>query len=835
MAGTGSRASGGRWAWLVLAMLALACFDVDAARKIKPGQERALKPDEGLLLVAVDSNASIQRLRFRREDAMLGGGSLASIEEGRTFQLYAVEAGRYRWSHLTVFSSWAWSGGFDLSEDDEFRFEVVAGKVNYPGDIVYRSTGYFQAHARMVNRALPALDWLEAEHPALASLPFDYNGHYPDPFPAFYREAVSTHGTTAGGAAPELPAAAALPLDPALLWQPDAIDGVSLSPDGRLLAQSLRKDADDDRRNLLLFDVETGQTELLLASEVRFSYLRWESDRILLAGNALPFGPRLFAFHVGEPGPDGRRGMRRVDGPDAGRIVDLLPSEPGVVLWEKLDSRGGLVVHPLSLQDEQSVRQFARIRVSERLNSSVKQDISWFADGYGRLRAAYARDTDDNVVLVHGSEGTYRSVLQYQPDAGFELDQLSFDGDLLYGFTEEGRAQREFVEFDPALPGVTRTIHRKPGIDLVGAVYGEDRTPIGATYYEGGRLVTDYFDDADRVVATTVRNTFPDRNVATVARSQDAQRRVLMVDGSDQPAGLYLLDSANNTAEPVGEMAPQLSGHDFAPSRVLQVRTDDGMEIEAFLTMPRGFERPPLVVMPHGGPVGIRDVLHFNPEVQFVAALGYAVLQVNFRGSEGYGTAFREAAHGNYGARIEDDIEAAIESALAAEDLDGSRMCAVGSSYGGYSGMVLALRRPDRFRCVVSISGVSDLALFFTASDSGRIPEVRERLEKLIGNPAVPAELAGMQARSPLYAYRDLHTPLMLVHGDEDARVDYEHTRRLSRLLGLDGRPPVVLSLEDVGHNLGEIEDTVRVWTSVAGFLARHLPPTPGTAGAPAR
>src|SRR5690554_1497508 len=216
--------------------------------------------------------------------------------------------------------------------------------------------------------------------------------------------------------------------------------------------------------------------------------------------------------------------------------------------------------------------------------------------------------------------------------------------------------------------------------------------------------------------------------VNTVERSQDGQVMILWADAGDQPPRLYHLDVARRKASLVGSSQPWLEGWTFAPTEVVAFRAGDGLEMEAFLTIPHGDVDRPLVVLPHGGPIGIADTLHFDPEVQFIASLGYAVLRVNFRGSAGYGRAFREAGHGNLGTLIEDDIDAAIRHVLERYSLDAERMCVVGSSYGGYSALVAAVRWPERFRCVVSIAGVSDRALMFTASDSGRSSEGRRVL-----------------------------------------------------------------------------------------------------------
>jgi dienelactone hydrolase len=822
-ASTGARRRWTLWRAGLALLLCLLAMDASALRKVDPGEEPKLGPDEGLLVISVDSDSVVSSMRFDKVGSVWNGGLLRSIREGRTTRMYVVPAGRYHWAKVTLFDSWTWSSSIDLSDDDEFAFEVKPAQITYGGDLVYRSTGFLRASLRLSNRALPIIDWLQAEHPALyARLPFAYSGYYPDPFPAFFRDAQTALGTPAANldAGRTGPDPVPLPLPPRLLWKPVRVQDVALSPDGQLVAEAVQEAP--DKWALDLIDLAAGTGQRLSTSDLPITNIRWESDRILLTTTGSPIGDWLHAFHIGELA--GRaRGVRRVAGPFGGRMVDLLPDLPGVVLYQRLDSDGDTVVHRLWLDSDDTVRQFERARTRDRLNHGVERDLGWFADGHGVLRAAFARRGEEDVVLMHGAHGQFREVMRYQASSGFQPMQLSYEGDVFYGFTDEGRGQRDLVAFDLATGKVARTIYSKPGVDLVSVLFDERRHPIGATYYQAGRLVSDYFDEPDQHLGSLLRQAFPGRTVAAVQRSRDASKMLLWVDGSDLPPQLYLLDVARGRAELLDETVPELAGRTFSKAQVLKVQGSDGLPVEAFLTVPPGQGKRPLVVMPHGGPIGVSDDLHFNRDVQFLASLGYAVLQVNFRGSEGYGKAFREAGHRNYGTLIEDDIDAAINAAVASHPLDATRMCALGTSYGGYSAMVSTIRWPQRFRCAVSIAGVSDRALFFTASDSGRDAATRKEMERIMGNPTIAAELAEMQATSPLYRYRDLQVPVMLVHGGEDARVDYEHTRRLERMLNLAGRPPVVMEFPKEGHGLDELDNIESAWKGIAGFLRQHL------------
>lgn len=224
-------------------------------------------------------------------------------------------------------------------------------------------------------------------------------------------------------------------------------------------------------------------------------------------------------------------------------------------------------------------------------------------------------------------------------------------------------------------------------------------------------------------------------------------------------------------------------------------------------------------------------MIEFDPAVQLFASLGYAVLQVNFRGSDGYGSAFRDAGRHHYGNLIEDDIDATTRTVLKDFPIDSDRLCVVGASYGGFSALVSAIRWPKRFRCAVSIAGVTDQLLLFSASDSSQTDHGMQALIKAVGDPATDSD--SMRAYAPLYRYRELTVPVMLVHGTADARVDYEHSRRLVRMLNFAGHPPVMLSLVGEGHGGFSSKDEIALWKGVAGFLRANLDAHPASVAAP--
>ena len=802
---------------LLLFLLAVPELAFAELREVAPGEQVRLSEDAGLLLVAVDTDTPLQTVRIKRNGTLFDAESLKGVSKGRTTRLYVATAGTYRWDSVRDAET-----RYKIGDDDEYFFKVEPGALNYPGDLVYRPIDRFNVMVHVANRGLLAMDWLTERYADVSQrYEFRYMGHYPDPFPAFYHDQVDA--AVAGRASSPQAADTRLPISVDQLWKPSDPELISINPAGDLVATvNKERRGGDTVWALRMTDLTNEHSVLVLKSEVEVSRIDWSGSRaVVISCSEAGSLDQLFILQVVDEGA--QRRYERLHVPMKGLLVDVLPREPNYILFASvyLDASGfGMQVHRLDISTQRELDRF-RFSRSTALDRGVGNDWAWYADAKGQLRAAIAYK-EDSLVLMHGGYGKYREVMSLDDSEAFSPLALSADGNLLYGWTEKDREQRDLVELDPGTGKIGRTLFSLPGVDVQDALFDGKRNLIGATYYEDGLLVSEYFDAASKRLQAQLQQAFPGKTVRILDRDSASEQFLLVVGSSDQPSDIYHFDAGARRASLLQHTRPWLSGHAFVPSHVVRAASRDGFPIEAYLTLPKTAQRlAPLVVLSHGGPIGVRDVRYFDPEVQFLASLGYAVLQVNFRGSEGYGRQFREAGKRSYGTLIEDDVDAALAATLAAHPVDPERMCTMGSSYGGYSALVSAIRWPTRFRCVVSISGVSDRILFFTASDSGRSKEGREMLEDAIGDPH--ADAASMRTHSPLYRFRELTTPVMLAHGTDDFRVDYEHTRRMVRMLEGAGRPPALITLEGEGHSVEGEANRRKLWEGVAAFLRMHL------------
>jgi dipeptidyl aminopeptidase/acylaminoacyl peptidase len=232
----------------------------------------------------------------------------------------------------------------------------------------------------------------------------------------------------------------------------------------------------------------------------------------------------------------------------------------------------------------------------------------------------------------------------------------------------------------------------------------------------------------------------------------------------------------------------------------------------------------PLVIMPHGGP-WVRDVWGYNPMVQLLANRGYAVLQMNYRGSTGYGDELYQQARREIGGKIQDDIEDATRWAIAAGVADPKRVAIMGGSYGGYSALFGLGRNPELYRCGISIAGVTDWPAIYEDSDVAESKSATRYWREQIGDPAKDKDLARLRAVSPVYFADKITAPVLIIQGKDDPRVPQDQAKRMIAALEKEGRKPESLFLGGIGHSHGQPKDRVKIYNQVVAFLERNLGP----------
>jgi dienelactone hydrolase len=311
---------------------------------------------------------------------------------------------------------------------------------------------------------------------------------------------------------------------------------------------------------------------------------------------------------------------------------------------------------------------------------------------------------------------------------------------------------------------------------------------------------------------------YGDQTLSVMSRSVDGKDMILRASSDTNPGSIFIFDTEAKRAEFFWANRSWMDPNQMRPMQIDEVISKDGFSIPVRLTLPATDEPAPLIVNPHGGPHGISDDWAFNYETQLLASRGYAVLQVNFRGSGGFGKKFEDAGHMEWGGKMIEDLAEAARWAMSRDDVDQERVCAYGGSYGAYASYMLAVREPEMLRCVIGYVGVYDLNIMYSTGDIPKSWGGAGYLERVIGR-----EKAALDEFSPTtHAARIKATP-MLIHGEDDIRAPIDHAYAMRDALEEVGKDPKWLKIDDSGHGAGSLENRLELYESLLGFLDSNL------------
>jgi dipeptidyl aminopeptidase/acylaminoacyl peptidase len=459
---------------------------------------------------------------------------------------------------------------------------------------------------------------------------------------------------------------------------------------------------------------------------------------------------------------------------------------------------------------------------------------SWFADANGVIRVGV--DYDENRARIYYRATPEAALARAETHRdlrdGSAIDTIRFVTNTDHGVIVTNAETGRFAVYDYDFATDTRgaVIFEHPDVDVTAAIYSPEGAVDGVAF-EDDQPRVHWLNPAMAQLQAMIDRTFAGKTNTILNRSRDGNRVLIFSSAADDPGTYYVFDRAARRMEVFGSPYNGLVGHDFAPVRPVAYRDRAGLTIHAYLTLPPGRSARglPLVVLPHGGPF-LRDSWVFDPQVQFLASRGYAVLQPNFRGSTGYGRDFVQSGYGQYGGAMIDDMEDGIDW-LAGEGIaDRTRVCIMGSSYGGYAAIWGAMRSPLRYRCAISFAGPTDLRAMLRYDSNSFIPRryVREFRQRLQGE-----ERVDLDAVAPARHPELLHVPLLLAHGGRDPIVPPEQSRRLVEALQRVHAPVESVVYPKSGHGFSDAGEAADFYRRVEAFLAAHNPATAPPAAAP--
>jgi acylaminoacyl-peptidase len=470
------------------------------------------------------------------------------------------------------------------------------------------------------------------------------------------------------------------------------------------------------------------------------------------------------------------------------------------------------------------------IRSGERrLVYENRDEISSFLldSRLGLRLATTTRNKGGGVAILKWSGAAFEEILSIGPDDALNTypSHLNRAGDAWYLSSSIDRDKTVVLRVDWAT-GAETLIASHDKVDITGTMTDartEEVTAAYADYVRGEWMAID--PTVGRDLATLKREL--DATVRVSSQSDDDTLWVVAADRPDRPLAWHLFDRASGKLTFLFSARPKLEGAKLAPMHGLVIRARDGLELVSYLTLPaseRG-ERPaqplPMVLDVHGGPWA-RDGWHYNREIQWLANRGYAVLQVNYRGSTGFGKAFTNAGDREWAGKMHDDLIDAVNWAIAERIADPARIAIAGASYGGYASFVGATFTPDVFCCSVPVVGVTNLETML-ANPPPYWASFYEQECRRIGDPRTDEGRALLQSRSPLHRAGAITKPMLIGHGANDVRCKVAESDQIVAAMTAKGISAIYVVYPDEGHGFARPENDLAFKAIMEAFLARHL------------
>ena len=621
-------------------------------------------------------------------------------------------------------------------------------------------------------------------------------------------------------------------------------DELSLSPDGKHLAASVRNR--QGKRSMVIFALPsmTPTYGLQFAGEEAVAEFNWVSNERVIVAVGWQESPterpgrtgELFAVNI-----DGKQASYLFGYQGSGTIGTLIrPGNEAVRGFADFvsdiegDPEHALVTMSTATTSTYRGRYFSgdyatlyRINVftgrrTEVARAPTRQVQGYYtsAAGVPRLFVGTGEESSDSLIFWRTSTGQWQPVPL--PVKGTSVRRLSRDGTRGYFITEPKPDQRCLIEMTLPEQGEPqqKPLLCKPPNEARRFFFDRDGRPYGYRDSDRGRLQLLGDPPLEGRVLLSLEEQFPEQIVSLASRSRDGNKLMYFVHSDRNSGEYYLYDRATGQAAFFEATRTWLDPERLSPMKSYRYKARDGLEIDAYVTVPKGREAKnlPMVVMPHGGPIGIADGWGFDQEAQFLASRGYAVLQMNFRGSGGRGETFERLGYGEWGGKMIDDITDGARWAVQQGFADPKRLCISGASYGGYAALMSAVREPELYRCAVGFAGVYDLNRQILDTDGSEY-----RSSRLFFDEAIGKTKEARAAQSPVTHIDRLKAAVMIVHGKDDIRVPVNQAEILRD--ALDDRKIAYewMIKRNEGHGFSDEKNVVEFYERLAAFLDKHI------------
>lgn len=618
----------------------------------------------------------------------------------------------------------------------------------------------------------------------------------------------------------------------------------TLSPDGRRLAYIAN---DGDTSALYILDIDSGDRNGIGVDEIRPHELIWANNDylVMIASQADRFA------RFGSRNPVDMSAAFSVEATNPGNVVQLMrgdrqihPQSLSLGNVVGIDRRNGDVMIPAYEAPRQSGVSSSRgsdaiqnprntLWRVEPDGSSVRREMQglpevfdWYVNGNGEPVGREYYDNERNTYRFHAyRDGDWATLIErVTPVLPTEVVGFFGPGEAVLARYINGYRQLQML--DVASGEETADVTGVPGRDVLETYTDPYSNEIVGMGYDDGGMRTAWFDNELQALQEALVNALGNESATLTSWSEDRVRFIVRTDNGDATPAFYLFDNAERSLSPLASEYPELEAVSLGNRQPYSFTTRDGTRIPGYVTMPAtGGSSLPAVLLPHGGPES-QDIGGFDYWAHFLASRGYVVIQPNFRGSEGFGLAHRNAGRGQWGTGItQTDILDAVDNLVEAGTVDADRVCIFGASYGGYAALAGGAFTPGRFACIAAYAPVSNVGLFLGDSEIayGANSWIASYWRQVFGGEISADEREQLNNISPFYHARRFEAPVLMMHGRDDSRVPISQSRRMEDALDDAGVDVTYVELRDADHWLTSQETRNEVLTRLEAFLAEHI------------
>ena len=631
----------------------------------------------------------------------------------------------------------------------------------------------------------------------------------------------------ADSTAPQSPSARP-PLMPAMAFaERSGISEMSLSPDGKKIA--FRMVQESGKVHFAVVDAVSRKTEhsLVVPEKDELEWFRWAGNGKLI----------LSISRLGEVEGEEYRYTRLYLYDLQSKALSFVgKKEMGFVGDDVLyvDPAGAFVLLAMqrTLFDWPSIWRFpldgTALKNGKQVQAQRAHVWDWYADDKGVVRLGFEQlSSGDLRVLYRKTEGeNFKQIAKIDPSEKqsgvWQMLRIVTESDDGYVLQEDESGRVALRKFNYATGEAGETVFAQPGWDIDEVLLDNDNKPVAAFYTDDRDRVV-WFNPAMKALQAKFDKALKGADVWISSRADDDSRMLVWAASENDPGSWYIYTAETKRMELFYFEKSKLDLAHLPKPKPIAFTARDGTPIKGYLTLPLGRDpkKLPLIVLPHGGPFGVRDKLRFDSEVQYLANRGYAVLQANYRGSKGYGEEFSKLGDGQIGRKMQDDLDDAVDWASAQGLVDPARVCVVGSSYGGYAALWAVIRNPERYRCAASFAGVTDwnAQLRYDRNFFSRAGGKKWK-QRVIGDQTG----FSLDQVSPAKQASRLNRPVLLAHGEEDTNVPFKQFKAMRDAAAKEGKTLEMLTFPEEGHGLDKAENEARWLDTLGAFLAKHNP-----------